>query len=116
MNQELYPSTKIVVYDTETTGLTKSDEVIQFSAIVMNDTLYTESLVNFYCNTQVPISTGAFSTHGIDKARLFQLSEKKVFEDNWLEFIESLRGNNIIWVSWSQGGFDETFNKSNPCK
>ena len=53
MNQELYPSTKIVVYDTETTGLTKSDEVIQFSAIVMNDTLYTESLVNFYCNTQV---------------------------------------------------------------
>lgn len=50
MNQELYPSTKIVVYDVETTGFTKSDEVIQFSAIVMNDTLYTESLVNFYCN------------------------------------------------------------------
>ena len=55
----------------------------------------------------MPISAGAFSTHGIDKAKLFQLSEKKVFEDNWLEFIESLQGNNIIWVSWSQGGFDE---------
>ena len=107
MSQELYPSTKVVVYDCETTGYTKSDEVIQFSAIVMNDTLYTESLINFYCNTQVPISAGAFSTHGIDKARLFQLSEKKVFEDNWLEFIESLQGNNIVLVSWSQGGFDE---------
>lgn len=98
--------TKYIIMDTETTGLTKTDEVIQFSAVVLED-LRPDRLVNFYCETQVPVSAGAFNVHHLDNAKLHKLSESQVFEDNWLEFVDSLRGAKQVWIDWSSGGFDE---------
>lgn len=98
---------KYVIFDVETTGLVKTDEVIQFSAIVLKENFKTETAVNFYCNTQVPINAQAFNVHHLDKAKLFKLSEGYSFEDSWLPFIESLRGKQVIWIDWSLNGFDE---------
>lgn len=98
---------KYVIFDVETTGLSITDEIIQFSAIVMNGDFTTERLINFYCDTQVPISANAFNVHRIDKAKLYRLSEQKSFEDNWLGFADSLKNQQVAWIDWSRGGFDE---------
>lgn len=103
--------TKYVIFDVETTGMSKRDEVIQFSAIVVPDKVHTvccpEKMVNFYCETQVPISAGAFNVHQLSRQKLHVLSEGMVFEDNWLNFVDSLREHQVVWVDWSVGAFDE---------
>lgn len=98
---------KYIVFDVETTGLNKADEVIQFSAIVMNESFKSERAINFYCETQAPISAEAYNVHHLSKEKLHTLSEQMVFEDNWLKLIESLHGEQIVWIDWSVGGFDE---------
>lgn len=112
MNHERSGSVRIVVFDVETTGLGKGDEVVQFSALVLDEHFKSISATNFYCNTQVQMSSGAFAVHGLTKADIFQLSEGTVFEDNWLKFLESLEGHRIVWVPWNvagtaKNGFDE---------
>lgn len=99
--------TKYVIFDTETTGLTKTDEVIQFSAFVLDDSFSVKSAVNFYSDTQVPISAGAFNTHHLTKAKLNQLAGGEFFEDNWMKLVDELRQHQVIWVDWCNGSFDE---------
>lgn len=96
-----------IIFDVETTGLYKNDEVIQFSAMVLDEHMRLTRVVNFYSETQVPISPQAYNTHRLTKAKLHDLSEQVVFEDNWLTFVESLRGQQVVWIDWSVGGFDE---------
>ena len=98
---------RYVIFDVETTGLMKTDEVIQFGALVAGSDFRPEYPVNFYCYTQEPISPGAAKANGMNKKKLMGLSGGKSFEDSWLElpFVKD-GGNNTIWVSYSSGGFD----------
>lgn len=102
--------TKYVVFDVETTGLTKCDEVIQFCCIIIPEDKslgVKEKMINFYCDTQATIDAGALNVHHIDKNKLHLLSQGQFFEDSWLPLADSLREHKVIWIDWSMGGFDE---------
>lgn len=62
------------VFDVESTGLTKDDEVIQFSGFLLDDTQVIKCVVNFYCYTTQPINPDAFNVHHLDKNFLWQHS------------------------------------------
>jgi len=69
------------MFDTETTGTTARDEVIQFSAIIANENLGIVHSINKYCNSVQPIHPQAYEAHRIDKQMLIERSEQKFFED-----------------------------------
>lgn len=98
---------KYIIFDIETTGLRKEDEVIQFSCIITDKDLITETFCNFYCYTQQPISPGAFNTHHISKEDLHRLSGGKSFEDNWEDVQYLFNQEDVVWVDWSMNGFDQ---------
>lgn len=91
----------------ETTGLLKTDEVIQFGAFIADSSFKLRQYVNFYCYTQVPISSGAAKANGMNKHKLMELSGGKTFEDNFLKlsFVQD-GGKDTVWVSYSSGSFD----------
>lgn len=94
------------VFDVETTGLSNSDEVIQFACIVVGPQFNIERVINFYCYTQHPISSRALEIHGITKELLWQLSGGKTFEDQ-LDEIDSLtKMKDLIWIDYSTSRFD----------
>ena len=97
---------KYVFYDTETTGLTKRDEVIQFGAVIADENLKIMGKVSFYCYTQVPVKDAAYKVHGINGKRLYELSGGQTFEDCFLN-MPLFKETDIVWVSYSTNGFDE---------
>lgn len=80
------------IFDTETTGLGARDEVVQFSGILLNDdnNYKIESVVNFYCETDVPSSEGAIAVHHLDQKTLHDLSGGKTFEEQFTKVLEFL--------------------------
>lgn len=59
---------KYVIFDTETTGIRSGkDDVIQLAYIVLDDNMDIIDCGCDYCNTDVPISSGAYDVHHIDK-------------------------------------------------
>lgn len=98
--------TKFIVFDTETTGLSKMDEVIQFAGFVLDVTFNPTSVVNFYSDTQVPITPGAFNVHRLTKAKLHELGKGVFFEDNWESFTDTIRQHQVVWIDWCRGSFD----------
>lgn len=97
---------KYFIYDTETTGLTRSSEVIQFAGFVTDDNLSLLKSIDFYCYTQVPIDKQASEVHGITSNLLRELSGGRTFEDCFYE-TELSTEKDLIWVSYSTNGFDE---------
>lgn len=95
-----------IFYDTETTGFTRCDEVIQFSGFVTDENLKLKSAIDFYCYTQVPINKKALEVHGINASALWKLSGGKTFEDQFYDSSISKK-NDLVWVSYSTSGFDE---------
>lgn len=95
-----------VIIDTETTGLYSKDEVIQFAAIICDEKYVIHRIVNFYCDTAHPINEKAQAVHGIDFEKLHKLSEGLTFEDQFLPFLKSLEGEDVVWIEWSTNGFD----------
>ncbi len=60
---------KIVVYDTETTGLDLSkDELVQLSAIRLDENGEMAEALDMMVEPTIPISQGAYETHGFDLA------------------------------------------------
>lgn len=60
---------EVVVYDTETTGLDLSrDEAVQISAIKLDNTGKIIDVLDLFITPTVPISQGAYETHGFDEA------------------------------------------------
>lgn len=98
---------KYIIFDTETTGLGREDEVIQFSCIIAGDNLATNTFCNFYCYTQHPINSEAFNVHKISKEKLREWSDGKTFEDNWIEYCKLFEGDDVTWIDWSLHGFDQ---------
>lgn len=97
---------RYIFYDTETTGLKRSDEVIEFGAIVADENLNAVAYENFYCYTQVPLQEDVIQIHGIDAGLLWKLSGGKTFEDNFYD-LPFLKEEDLVWVSYSTGKFDE---------
>lgn len=94
------------IYDTETTGLTRSDEIIQLAGLLVDDNLNLLKAIDFYCYTQVAISKSATQVHGITSTALRKLSDGKTFEDYFYES-ELSKKKNLTWISFSTNGFDE---------
>jgi hypothetical protein len=92
----------IIVFDTETTGLSKKEEkneVVQFSAIWLNDKFEIDRVVNRYCKTNQFMTEGALRVHKLTDKLVDTLSGGKYFEQTVDE--EDLRGcDNVTWVSY----------------
>lgn len=95
-----------LVYDTETSGLNfNRDEVLQFSGILLDDSLAIKQVFNFYCDTQVSIDPGAAAVNGLNHSILRELSGGKTFEDNFLNLpIWELK--DLCWVGYNSVHFD----------
>lgn len=80
---------KLIIFDTETTGLNEEDRIIQVGAIIseLGNPNYFEKPYNELCSSKIPIKIEAMSTHGIrqkdiENKPLFSETEfKKRFEE-----------------------------------
>lgn len=107
-----------MIFDTETTGLSPKDEVIQFAGLLVRTTTREEKeamkaagkpvkelkmskFYNFYCDTIKSINPDAAKIHGIDKKKLKELSQGYTFEDNFLPIIKELEEFNICWIAYN---------------
>ena len=97
------------IFDTETTGLGPRDEVVQFSGILLNDDDHykIESVLNFYCETDVPSSEAAMAVHHLDQKILHKLSGGKTFEEQFANVLDFLgQFPDLTWVAYNYS-FDQ---------
>lgn len=92
---------KYFFWDTETTGLGFSDEVLQLGGILTDESFGNLKVVNWYCDTTCPINPKAAEVTHLTFEIVHKLSEGKTFEDNWLELIKEL-GNDVCWIGWNE--------------
>ncbi|WP_304427876.1 3'-5' exonuclease [uncultured Clostridium sp.] len=81
----------IILFDVETTGLKNTDEVIQFSAIVVHqidNQIKVKNVISFYCDTNIIISPEASKVNGITNSMLKELSGGKYFEEQICKYPE----------------------------
>lgn len=89
------------IFDTETTGLTDKDEVIQLAGFLIDDQFRFKQFVHFYCNTNVFIHKDAQNAHGIDNKMLYHLSKGRTLEDH-LEDYDFLRNpKDIVFMGYN---------------
>ena len=84
-----------IVLDTETTGLRPEEghRIIEIGAIEIIDRRFTQNDRHIYINPERPIDEGAFKVHGISTQFL---SDKPVFADIAEEFLDYIRGAELI--------------------
>lgn len=92
---------KYFFWDTETTGLGFSDEVLQLGGIVVDEDFNIVEVVNFFCDTTCPISQGAAAINHLTFELVHKWSGGKTFEDNWLELKQRL-GYDVCWIGWNE--------------
>lgn len=83
---------KVIIFDTETTGLDNEDEIIQIGAIIIdtNNKEYYEKFDELF-SSNVPIKIEAMATHGI---RNEQINDKPKFKDSkFLNKLNELNNN-----------------------
>lgn len=91
---------RYVVFDTETTGLGSTAEVIQFSALLLKENLQVERITDFYCYTQEEIDPKASAVHNLTPTFLMEKSGGKTFEDNFLN-LDWIKFSDLIWVGYN---------------
>ena len=72
---------KVIIFDTETTGLEKEDKIIQIGAIIIDtetNKLYGRGVYNELCSCDTFIKLKAMSTHGI---REEDIRDKSIFKE-----------------------------------
>lgn len=94
---------KYFIYDTETTGLTGKDEVIQFSGFLTDNNLKKLEIVNFYAYTEKPIHRDAQGVHGINKKALWYLSNNKTFEEQIYDYDFIFEEKDLIFIGYNVG-------------
>ncbi|GAA0101612.1 hypothetical protein UT300012_23270 [Paraclostridium bifermentans] len=92
---------KIVVFDTETTGLKDRDQVIQFSCVCLNNEFKVIDMHSFYCNVGIPIPQDAIEVHGISNKKLEELSEGKFIEDYIPHIPYLANATNTLFVGYN---------------
>lgn len=110
-----------ILFDVETTGLTKCDEVIQFSCIFLKDQFRScNDLADFYCMTTQQISPKALEVHHITLNKLYTLSNGTFFEENFYKLAKQFE-KDCTFVYFSNSNFDtrlvnQTLSNANlPC-
>lgn len=95
-----------VLFDVETTGLGKFDEVIQFCCFTFEDQFKVcKSMHDFYCMTTRPISPKALAVHNITAEKLRKLSDEKFFEEYFYELKKNF-SKDCMFIYYSFSGFD----------
>lgn len=89
-----------IVFDTETTGLSASDEVVQFAGLLLDEKLDLVNIINFYCQTQVALSPGASEITHLDGKLLHTLSGGKFFEDYYCS-VPVFRFPDLVWIGYN---------------
>lgn len=80
---------KYIILDTETTGLSGEDEVIEISAIDMSGNV----LINTLVKPRTMISYGAYMTHGISDEALVN---ERYFDVVWKDIKKVLKNKTIL--------------------
>ena len=88
-------NTRCIALDTETTGLSakKGDRIIEIGCVEVSSFQFTARKYHTYLDPQMEISPGAVKVHGITSEFL---RGKPLFPDIWQEFVEFIRGADII--------------------
>lgn len=92
---------KYFLYDVETTGFTRRDEVIQFSGYLLDDNLKNEHIINFYAYTQIESHPDALKVHHLDKKLLWELSRGKTFEEQIFQHEFLFNEKDITFVGYN---------------
>jgi hypothetical protein len=93
------------VFDCETTGVTQKDEVVQFSALLLDDEMKLQKVYNCFCYTQVPFNHEASTITGLTAEKVHELSGGKFFEDFYCAS-DLFQIPDLVWCGWN-GVFDK---------
>lgn len=91
---------EFLVFDTETTGLSANDEVVQMAGLLLTPDLQLKKVINFYCYTQVPFNPKAKAVNGLSSAELMRRSRGKFFEDYYCS-LDIFRKTDIVWIGYN---------------
>lgn len=89
-----------VVFDVETTGTGSKDEVVQFSALLLNEKLKLQKVYNCFCSTQVTMDPEAARITGLDAKLLRELSKGKFFEDFYCTS-DLFKLKDVVWCGYN---------------
>lgn len=92
---------KYFFWDTETTGLGFSDEVLQVGGILVDEKFGNPKVINFFCDTACPINPKAAAVNHLTFELVHKLSRGKTFEDSWVELTKML-GDDVCWIGWNE--------------
>lgn len=92
---------KYFLFDTETTGVYKKDEVIQFAGLLIDENYNLRYVINDYCYTNIPINPEAAKITKLDKSILWNLSEGMPFEKQFKKYDFLFNEPDITFVGWN---------------
>lgn len=92
---------RIVVLDTETTGVGANDRVIQVASICVDENFTTYGASNIFCNVATVIPSGAVSVHQIDNRKLEILSKNKFIEDQVYDIKYLADAKDTIFIGYN---------------
>ena len=81
-----HPSTRLIAIDTETTGFSNSDKIVEIACIEIENGKVGSSF-HRYVNPTIGIPDRAFNVHGLSKEFLSDKPKFKSIADDFLEFI-----------------------------
>lgn len=89
-----------VIFDTEGTGVTSKDDIIQSTFLLLNSELNPIKMYSFYSYTYVRCHPEAYKVHGLSPDFLYKASKGKAFEDYFFE-LDFLRMKDLIWIAYN---------------
>ena len=104
---------KYMLFDVESTGLGLHDEVIQFAGFLLQEDFATiEKIVNFYCDTDTPISAGALAAHHITATELHKRSGGVTFEQRYQILKDIFDQDDITFITYNAAFDFRIFNQT----
>ncbi len=85
--------TREIVLDTETTGLTSSDRIIEIGCVELNDKILTGKTYQQYINPKCDINPYAQKVHGLSSSFL---ADKPTFAEIADEFLDFIGDANLV--------------------
>lgn len=93
---------EFLVFDTETTGLSGRDEVVQMAGLLLSTDLRLKKVINFYCYTQVPFNRRASEVNKLSAKEVRLRSNGKFFEDYYCS-LDIFRKTDLVWIGYNTG-------------
>lgn len=92
---------KLVLYDTETTGLGPKDEVIQYCCMILDESLNLMKIHDVYCMSTIQIDPGAFKVHNLTREFIYEKSHGKFFEELFEDIKKDFDDDIVIFVAFN---------------